>query len=217
MLGKMIIEEELDTLKTTLSNCVDKLDISVSSRAPASTALSNSIYTNARASNLDKLDTNVSTRARQDMLGLNTDVGALKGLAYNENLHQKCADIIALSNDILTNTNNIAIKSGGGGDFNRKELIVTNFSLNIGQTWEYLNSKGGIAIIWYRVGYNYSHNLVVDGVRIMEGKGISSYWQSSGNSFNILIPFKESIKIEIISGDYSDAIDFKAYIYLNKE
>ncbi len=41
---------------------VDNLDATISSRAPASTALSNATWTNARAANLDRLDANVSTR-----------------------------------------------------------------------------------------------------------------------------------------------------------
>jgi len=39
-----------------------RLDTTVSSRAPAATALSNSVWTNARAANLDKLDVAVSSR-----------------------------------------------------------------------------------------------------------------------------------------------------------
>jgi hypothetical protein len=42
---------------------LDNLDATVSSRAPAATALSSVVWTNARAANLDNLDATVSTRA----------------------------------------------------------------------------------------------------------------------------------------------------------
>lgn len=206
---------------------LDNLDVSISSRAPASTALSNTVYTNARASNLDKLDTNVSTRARQDMLGLSTDVGTLKGLAYNENLHQKCADIIALSNDILTNTNNIAIKSGGG-DFNGKTLeIPSNGFINLqasssesGKEWIYSNPKGGILILNSYITNNDLHSLIVDDNILYENRNVNGlYWIITGISNSgfyiksIIIPFSSYVKITIRS---NSTFEFLCNAYINK-
>ena len=48
-----------------LGNAIQNMDIAVSTRAPVSTALSNQIWTNDRASKLDNLDTIISSRADQ--------------------------------------------------------------------------------------------------------------------------------------------------------
>lgn len=56
----------LERLTSARASKLDNLDVLVSSRAPASTALSNAVWTDARAAKLDNLDTTVSSRATND-------------------------------------------------------------------------------------------------------------------------------------------------------
>jgi len=61
-----------DVSDLELNSAISNMDVAVSTRAPASTALSNAVWTDARAAKLDNLDTTVSSRADQ------TTVNAIK-------------------------------------------------------------------------------------------------------------------------------------------
>jgi hypothetical protein len=53
----------LDRLTSARASKIDNLDTTVSSRAPASTAVSSANLTTSRIGNLDRLDTTISSRA----------------------------------------------------------------------------------------------------------------------------------------------------------
>lgn len=61
--GKLkTISDHLTTnLSTTRAAKVDNLDAAISTRAPASTALTNATWTNARAEKIDTLETKIDT------------------------------------------------------------------------------------------------------------------------------------------------------------
>lgn len=79
-------------LSSTRAAKIDNLDTTISSRAEASTALTNATWTNARAGYLDRLDATVSTRAAETtplldvpiasgiISGVGTASGAVAGL-----------------------------------------------------------------------------------------------------------------------------------------
>ncbi len=186
---------------------LDKLDEYVSSRAPANTALSNTVYTNQRAANLDKLDEYVSSRARQDMLGLSTDIGAWTGAQYNENLHQKASDIMSWLYSTLTNTNTMMAK-GVPGDFVGKDIVVTYANFANGVPWTYANNKGGLAIIRLISYSNENITITIDDVQVANGK-FGELW-AFGNGI-IVVPFTRYISL-VGPGMYSLA----ANMYINK-
>lgn len=122
--GRIGINSDDDT-KTTLFGILGSLkrkvlsylDTTVSSRAPASTAVSNATWTNARATKLDNLDTTISSRAAAGQVGNTTDAGGLHGQVYNENLHQKSSDIYYLLSVLNGNLNDMRWHySNGRGD-----------------------------------------------------------------------------------------------------
>lgn len=76
------IDQDLATLITRLTSGrasnLDNLDATISSRAPAATALSTAQWTNTRAANLDNLDASVSSRSTQTSVNnVQTDVTTL--------------------------------------------------------------------------------------------------------------------------------------------
>lgn len=151
------------------------------------------------------------------MIGLSTDVGALKGLAYNENLHQKCSDIIGLSYDILANTNNIATKSGGG-DINGKQLVVTDFLASNGDTWTYSNTQGGVIEINASIATTGIHTLIIDGVTIYANEDAQGIWMLR-NKYEIKIPFSSYVQIVMAprqNTSSNNTLSGTAHIYLNK-
>jgi hypothetical protein len=55
----------VDVSDTELNNAISRIDDTITSRAPASTALSNTVWTDERAAKIDNLDTTVGSRATQ--------------------------------------------------------------------------------------------------------------------------------------------------------
>ena len=92
---------------------LDNLDTTVSSRAPASTALSTAQWTNGRASNLDNLDTTVSSRASQTsvtaiptnpLLTTDTRLNSLANLDTTVSSRASQTSVTAIpTNPLLTN------------------------------------------------------------------------------------------------------------------
>ena len=144
-------------------------------------------YTDARAVNLDRLDTHVSTRADQatanaikslldNYLGLNGHQGAITGAVYNENLHQKCADILNLAQNILNGLNNM-IANGLPGDYIGRTMSHSKNEIMLEPNTQYtlLSHNGkGLSLLNLTPTNRILYTLVVDGVTIFNNvDGIS--------------------------------------------
>ncbi|MBE6070066.1 MAG: hypothetical protein E7211_20610 [Clostridium lundense] len=171
--------------------------------------------------NLPYLNDYISTRARQDQLGLATDAGALTAQAYHENLHQKAADILWYA---LSTKNNIdtIMQKGLPGDYNGKQLVIVprqNIP-NGGGTWSYSNALGGVAKIYFQDASTsmYAFFIVVDGVTIYTsvstGDALKHIAEPVGTYIYLLeIPFTSSI---VINCTNNSNIPIYAHVYLNK-
>lgn len=70
------IKTLLDRLTSVRATALDDLDATISSRAPASTAMSNATWSDARAAKVDYLDVAVSTR-------LSTVINSIQQISYS--------------------------------------------------------------------------------------------------------------------------------------
>lgn len=201
---------------------LDKLDVNVSSRAPANTALSNGIWTNARAAAIDTIHANAArlTAARASIID---NIGATN----NTGGSTTAGTVMAKLNALLTwftgtwtaaraaKLDTIATKVGQG-DYFGKQLKVENLY----KTGEhrFSHAKGGIAILSIRDIYVRSLKLEIDGVVVIDYISPSDLFvffaEQGGNTFHpLIIPFDSSFKLTITS-DKPAKIIIK--YYLNK-
>lgn len=111
------------TLRAGKLDKLDNLDALVSSRAPANTALSNAVWTNARAAALDNLDAKISSRAPastalSNAVWTNARAGYLDSLVSvlgstaNTGGTASAGTVMAKLNAILTGINSIKSSNG---------------------------------------------------------------------------------------------------------
>ena len=201
-------------LSTTRAGKIDNLDATISSRASASTALSNAVWTNTRAGYLDGVN-NINTN-----VGSNSDASSPTG-----SVHAKLKDLKA----------NLG---GGVGDYTRFHSGGVSPTIEVG-TYITLLDVQGMGELSYCYAHHNSNNklrITVDGVviyheagsglikssRIVSDNGqtlvrnamslvynqktsfqyilLPSENQSTGDRVVVLeenVPFKSSLKIEI--------------------
>lgn len=192
------------------------LDATISSRAPADTALSKSTWTDARAVKLDNI-------------GATGDTG---GSATTGTVMAKLNAILTWFTGTWTATRaakldqlDTILAKLGAGDYAGKELMLYgNVTFAFGTTWTYSNSQGGILILLANdTRYSNSHSLIVDGVTKYTNCGVGM-WElntqaeggSSGYStYKISIPFTNSIQIvsnAVTSSNFSFTLNVIAYL-----
>lgn len=167
----------------------------------------------------------ISTKANQVNVGVGTDTGAWTGAQYNENLHQKCADIMSWVYSTLTNTNAMLAK-GLPGDYVGKTLNFQKQRIEPRQSWILSHPKGGLAII--QADYSDSlfdhHTLIVDGVTWYTAQRTAWQWRhisigAKSGLYEIIIPFNSYIQITSTEdppvASNSVGIQITSHAYLN--
>lgn len=205
---------------------LDNFDATISSRAPASTALSNTIWTDTRAVAIDTINTNTArlTAARAttiDNIGATSNTGGTT----------TAGTAMAKLNAVLTKMDAILSKVEQG-DFVGKRLLfesdlqVTNMSKDTYYNVKsYSNNSGGIAVIvpFYVSNSNCYYTLVVDGVTVFADKNILVFRASSGSDTDaaegFVVPFISAFELKVkVTGVTSstDSGRFNIRYYINK-
>lgn len=225
-MGKNTDDETKSTLFGMLASLKSKilsyLDTTISSRAPANTALSNGTWTNARATAIDTINANAArlTAARATIID---NIGATNNTGGSTTK----GTVMAKLNAILTwftgtwtaaraaKLDTIATKVGQG-DYFGKQLKVENLY----KTGEhrFSHAKGGIAILSTRDSYIRSLKLEIDGVIVIDyisATDLFSFFAEQGaNTFHpLIIPFDSSFKLTITSDNPAKIL---IKYYLNK-
>ena len=182
---------------------LDNLDITVSSRAPSNTALSNETWTNARAATLDNIGTTGNTGGSPTTGTVMAKLNAILTWFTGTWTAARAAKLDNIESKV------------GQGDIVGKKMLYENISVFVAKRTSvvfksYSNSNGGMFRLM-KLGdstTSFLLTIIVDGTPLMQNREIGATSQKfysllSGDIF-FDIPFKASVVIEIANDNGTD-------------